>query len=300
MPIDAKKNEPTPYGTAYKCVGCGTAAIQPSPPRSEVAGFYDLPAYYTHGTGHYAEVRPSLADKILAKIAWWLDRERPFNPSAEAKAGDRIIDLGCGHGALLSQFKEMGCLVTGVDPDPAARETAGKNGVPVLDGTAEALPSTLERGSFDLVVMSHSLEHCLDPMLALRNAFDLTKPGGKLYVEVPNCGCVHFETLAECSENFDAPRHLWFFTAEGLTRAVSAAGFEPAAWRYHGFTRHHLRSWREWEKTIADRLAKIDPARKVPRHSYAASVGILARSAFVSFDRKYDAIGMIAVRDASG
>lgn len=299
MPIDAKKNQLTPHGNAYKCVDCGTAAIQPSPPRADVPGFYELPAYYTHGTGHYADVRPSVADRLLTKIAWWLDRERPFDPQAEAKAGDRIIDLGCGHGNLLRTFKEMGCSVLGVDPDSAARETAGNNSVPVLDGTAEALPSSLDDQSFDLVIMSHSLEHCLDPMLALRNAFGLTKPGGKLYVEVPNCGCVHFETLAECSENFDAPRHLWFFTADGLRRSVSAAGFHFGEWRYHGFTRHHDRSWREWEKTISDRVTKADPALRPARHNYLASMGILARSAFARFDRKYDAMGIIAVKPAN-
>jgi hypothetical protein len=117
-----------------------------------------------------------------------------------------------------------------------------------------------------------------------------------LYVEVPNCACVHFEALDVCGANFDSPRHLSFFTPQGLQGVVKKAGYTPASWRFHGFTRHHLRDWRDWEKTIADRLSKAEPGRKVARHSFAKSIGILARSAFASFDRKYDAIGLIAVR----
>jgi SAM-dependent methyltransferase len=296
MPIDAMKDEPTPHCDAWQCASCGLAGIYPRPSASEVPGFYDLPAYYTHGQGHISAVQPNLADRLLVKLAWWADRSRPFDPAEEACVGDRVVDLGCGNGDLLVQFKALGCDCVGVEPDAVARSKATERGLKVVNGTAEALPPELEPGSFDLVIMSHSLEHCLDPLLALRNAFELTKPGGKLYVEVPNCACVHFEALDVCGANFDSPRHLSFFTPQGLERTAKKAGFTPTSWRFHGFTRHHLRDWRDWENTIADRLQKAEPQRQVSRHSFAKSLRILARSAFATFDRKYDAIGLIAVR----
>jgi SAM-dependent methyltransferase len=296
MPIDPMKDEPTPYRDTWRCKSCGYAGIYPRPSPSEVPGFYDLPSYYTHGQPQANGVQGSIADRLLVKLAWWGDCARPFNPAVDAKAGERVVDLGCGSGDMLADLKELGCDVVGVEPDAAARANAAGRGLTVLDGTAEALPAELEAGSFDLVIMSHSLEHCLDPLLALQNAYELTKPGGRLYVEVPNCGCAHFEALDVCGANFDSPRHLSYFTRQALERAATKAGFVAESWRYHGFTRHHRRDWRDWENTIADRLQTAEPGRRASRHSLGKSLRILARSAFAGFERKYDAIGLIAVR----
>lgn len=296
MPIDAKKDEPTPFSTVVQCRLCKLAMISPLPRADEVPSFYQLPQYYTHGEGHMRRVEEHLQDKILARIAWSFDRARPFNVDEMMKRlspGASICDLGCGHGVLLQRFKQLGCEVIGVDPDSSARELGARSGITVLAGTAEKLPVELGNRQFDLVLMTHSLEHCIDPMAALANAARLTKRGGFFYCEVPNCGCLHFRAFTVCSEMFDSPRHLWFFTADSLRQALDKSGFIFDSWRFEGFSRHHSRSWREWEATIFDRLAKRSMKAK-SRHTLFRSAVLLVQSAFVSAAWKYDCVGVLA------
>lgn len=295
MPIDAKKNEPTPYSSVAKCTECGSAHLAPMPGAEEIAEFYNLASYYTHGESHIANVVPTSADKVLTRIAWAFDHGEEFDVLRIAKSlppSARICDLGCGHALYLRQFMELGFEVVGVEPDPSARAQAAAAGVQVLEGTAEDLPDL--SGNFDLVLCTHALEHCRDAPKALSNAYSLTKRGGLCYIEVPNCACAHFETFTICSENFDAPRHVWFFTPQSLIDLAKKTGFTLRKQLFLGYTRNFSPSWRAWEREIARRVEKFGVNPK--RHTYAASVSLLLRSFRRTPDRKYDSFGLILSR----
>jgi SAM-dependent methyltransferase len=297
MPLDAKKNEPTPYSSVVRCERCGLGSLSPLPEADEIPAFYALDRYYTHGESHISAVPPSLLDKALTKLAWWADHSEPFDPARIAVSlspGARICDLGCGHAQYLQTFKALGFEVVGVDPDPSARAQAAQAGVMVLEGTAEDVPDMGRQ--FDLVLMTHSLEHCRDPERALANAARLTKPGGLCYIEVPNCACEHFETFTICSEMFDAPRHIHFFTPAALEEGCRRAGLSIKKRLFSGYVRDFGTGWRGWEKDIADRVNNLDPSLKAKRHSFAASVGLLLRSFWRSPERKYDCVGLLLTK----
>lgn len=296
MPIDAKKNEPTPFGRILRCADCGLARSARMPDPAEVGGFYDLKSYYTHGESHMREVAPGLIDRILIRLAWAADRATPFDVDAVAAMlppGARVLDIGCGDGEKLAAFRDRGFNVLGIDPDPGSRAYVASQGLTALPGTAEMPPSELADQRFDLVIMSHALEHCIDPARALASVRRLTALGGLGYIEVPNAACHHFETFRQCSEMFDAPRHLWFFTPDALAKMADSAGLDIAAWRYNGFTRLFTPSWRAWECEIHDRLARRGISGGARRHSRWRSVLLLARSAFAPPNRKYDSIGIL-------
>src|SRR4249919_1805573 len=132
MPIDAKKNQPTPFSTVLKCRDCGLGMLAPLPDADVIPKLYELDAYYTHGETHMPERPSTLADRVLTKLAWWFDRSREFDVQEIARTlppGGRICDLGCGDALYLQQFKALGFEVVGVDPDVAARERAAEAGV---------------------------------------------------------------------------------------------------------------------------------------------------------------------------
>ena len=296
MPIDAKKNEPTPFGRILRCNGCGLARSARMPDPADVGEFYDLSSYYTHGQSHMRAVIPDLIDRILIRLAWVADRATPFDVDAIAAMlppGAHILDIGCGDGDKLAAFRDRGFDVLGVDPDPGSRAYVASLGLVALAGTAEAPPPEIADQRFDLVIMSHALEHCIDPARALATMRRLTAPLGLGYIEVPNAACHHFETFRQCSEMFDAPRHLWFFTPAALARMAEGAGLEVAARHHNGFTRLFTPTWRAWECEIHDRLARRGLADNVKRHSRWRSVLLLARSAFAPPERKYDSIGIL-------
>jgi SAM-dependent methyltransferase len=300
MPIDAKKDAPTPFADVLRCEGCGLGMATRMPKAEEVADLYDLTSYYTHGSSHMPTVRPRLLDRVLTRLAWQVDHARPFDVDAMARRlspGARVLDIGSGDGELLELFRDRGFDVLGVDPDARSREYCATKGLTVLPGTAEHPPEALEGQAFDLIIMSHSLEHCLDPVRAIQRIGALLSPRGLAYVEVPNAGCRHFETFRQCSEMFDAPRHLWFFNQNALLQLTRRQGFRVAQSYHNGFTRLFSPSWRGWECEIYDRLARRGFRKGAVRHSWLRSLLLLAQTAFARPDRKYDSIGLLISRD---
>lgn len=301
MPIDPMKNTKTPFASALRCDDCGLGVISPLPEPCEIPELYALDQYYTHGASHIARLAPSFLDKALIKLAWWFDRSELFAPSniighLPPPEHAKICDLGCGGAKYLQEFQAAGFSVLGVDPDANAREQAMASGVSVLPGTAEDLPPDMATDQYDLVIMTHSLEHCRNPLTALENAFRLTAPGGLCYVEVPNCACEHFETFTVCSTMFDAPRHLQFFTPSSLKAMMEKVGFSWKKTLHMGYVRQFHPSWRAWEATIHDRAIAADPSLRLKRHNFLAGAALFLRSAFMPRERKYDSIGYLMRR----
>jgi SAM-dependent methyltransferase len=67
--------------------------------------------------------------------------------------GKRVLHLLCGSGEATAAIAELGAVTTGVDPRPAALETARERWPKILwvDGDPQSLPRQLRRGRFDLV-----------------------------------------------------------------------------------------------------------------------------------------------------
>jgi ubiquinone/menaquinone biosynthesis C-methylase UbiE len=98
--------------------------------------------------------------------------------------GARILDIGCGDGALVRALAARGAIAVGVDPDPvmlaAARRLAAEAHVPAtfLEGRAENLP--FPDASFDVVTAMTVLCFVPDAKGALREMARVLRPGGRL------------------------------------------------------------------------------------------------------------------------
>jgi SAM-dependent methyltransferase len=96
-------------------------------------------------------------------------------------------------------------------------------GIEVHAKPAEEVLPRLER--FDVIVMSHVLEHFLDPGAMLRLTGRRLKPGGVLYVEVPHIPleAMHRHVDSVWAPRFDEP-HITFFDPGSLRRVLAANG----------------------------------------------------------------------------
>jgi SAM-dependent methyltransferase len=279
--------------------------LHPRPTADEVAASYEVD-YYTHGGAPVAPHRKRVLERVREHLAWRAD----FGTDLTAgRLGDLVagrgsptaVEIGCGDGKLLADLRAAGWSVVGVEPDPAARRAAAARGLEVYDGTAEAPPDAVRDRTFDAVVMQHVLEHCLDPLAALRSAAALLKPGGVLVVETPNNEAAGCRAAGAAWPWLDVPRHLNFFTAHSLRLACAAAGLTVTATEYTGYTRQYQPPWVEMERRIRASFREAGAAVTTPDLDRSAW-GLLFRTALAAPRYKYDSVRVEVRRDpaASG
>ncbi|MEI2808959.1 MAG: methionine biosynthesis protein MetW [Nocardioides sp.] len=100
--------------------------------------------------------------------------------------GSRVLDLGCGDGQLLAHlFAARGCRGTGVDVDPPAVLAAIRRGVPVIELDVDRGLSEFADDTYDVVVVSQTLQAMRHPDAVLR---DVSRIAGRGIVSVPNFG----------------------------------------------------------------------------------------------------------------
>jgi len=116
--------------------------------------------------------------------------------AAVALHGKRVLEIGAGYGVSLAlMLKHFHADAVGVEPASAGFDASFKcalavldaNGLDssrVIDASGEALPFADQ--SFDIVYSNNVLEHTQRPEQVLREAMRVLRPGGTLYVEVPN------------------------------------------------------------------------------------------------------------------
>src|SRR5262245_37630133 len=99
--------------------------------------------------------------------------------------GARILDVGCGTGALGARLAGLGNHVEGITHDPQEAEVAAGRvaAVHVLDlDEPSAIAEAVDLPRFDAVILSNVLEHLRDPVATLRGLDPLLDTGAPAYV----------------------------------------------------------------------------------------------------------------------
>jgi 2-polyprenyl-3-methyl-5-hydroxy-6-metoxy-1,4-benzoquinol methylase len=148
----------------------------------------------------------------------------------------KVLDLGCGNGALCGLLNGMGLEVAGVEYDKAGVELARSKhadipffNLGVQDDPAEVLATC---GVQDVVVSTEVIEHLFAPHLLPIFAGKLLKQGGKLIVSTPYHG--YLKNLAIClTDHWDQHHtplwhggHIKFWSRATLSRLLEENGFK--------------------------------------------------------------------------
>lgn len=171
---------------------------------------WDPQAYEKHG---------AFVHGLAGGVLEWLD----------ARAGEHILDLGCGNGQLTQRIAKTGASVRGVDASPNMVEAACSRGVAADLAKAEELPYA--ETSFDAVFSNAALHwvHGQDAMM--REVHRVLKPGGRFVAEMGGHGNiaairVAFTAALERNGFGDREGDVNFYpTPEEYTRRLEAHGF---------------------------------------------------------------------------
>lgn len=100
--------------------------------------------------------------------------------------GSRVLDIGCGDGALIDKlFHEKGCDARGIEIDMAEVTHAVAHGLPVMHGDADTDLAHYPDAAFDYVVLSRTLQAVEQPRAVLRQ---MLRIGARAVVSFPNFG----------------------------------------------------------------------------------------------------------------
>lgn len=98
--------------------------------------------------------------------------------------GSRVLDIGCGDGALMAALRdEKGCDARGLEIDPANVARAVARGLSVVQGDADTDLAAYPEGSFDYAVLSQTLQTTHRPDMILA---ELLRIGKQAFVSFPN------------------------------------------------------------------------------------------------------------------
>jgi SAM-dependent methyltransferase len=136
---------------------------------------------------------------------------------------ESILDIGSGVGAFVRTMQQAGWSVTGLEPDGGARAHAKTDfGVELQDSNQLF---QLPEKSFDAITLWHVLEHVHDLQGYMERLKNLIRPGGRLFIAVPNYTSKDAGIYAQYWAAWDVPRHLYHFSPGAMETLLSGFGF---------------------------------------------------------------------------
>lgn len=209
-----------PLCSSLQCQSCGLLFLDIRFDEVEMAALYN-----DYRGAQYAAQRERF-EPGYATLNAALNTRLPDTAQAEAfltpHLGERprVLDWGGGTGDNTPFLKSA-----------AAIDIFDISGQALVAGARRVGREALQGGAYDLVVLSHVLEHLPAPAEAVREAAEALGDGSILYVEVPFEGLVaadpHSRDLAPRKKHWH--EHVNFFTEDAIRALVAGCGLEVVA-----------------------------------------------------------------------
>lgn len=194
-----------------QCASCSLVWLQ-NPPAQEEMSFH-------YGAEYHKAITNAGETRIDAR--WRYPRRRVL----EMVQGGTLLDIGCSSGGFLRTLKGADWKLYGIEISPEeARRAEASSGAQVFVGGI--LNAPFSEASFDVITGFHVLEHVSDPNHVIENMWKWLKPGGILYLHVPNVEALEARIFRSYWYGLELPRHLYHFSPTSLSRLFAHFQFE--------------------------------------------------------------------------
>jgi SAM-dependent methyltransferase len=250
-----------------RCADCQLVFVRPMPSEEDL---YEYNSAYSDNAHGGLNLHPGALLFFSGMALLRLEHVLSYYPDGGANIKS-VLEIGPGHGFFCEHVlrRSPACSYSVIESDHSCRERLRTLGATVYENLNK-LDSW--RGTFDLLVMSHVLEHSGDPFGFLDAAIGLLAPGGVVFIEVP---CRDFEFKEE-----DEP-HLVFFDKASLQRLFERLGLCNLRLSYHGKEIHRIKK----ESRISAFAARL--ARTVSRRT---GMSLSRKPSFIEDPAIWDAV----------
>jgi 2-polyprenyl-3-methyl-5-hydroxy-6-metoxy-1,4-benzoquinol methylase len=212
----------------------------------------------------------ALTEGFVVQRFWHAEKSRMIGKFSRPKAGERLLDIGCGSGVIADFLRSFDTSVIAVDGNPDAisyaRRTFGRDGIEFRLGQVDDV--TAPHGSIDRSYCLEVIEHLyMNQVESLfKRVGELTRPGGTLTLTTPNYRGVWpaiewtLDSL-KAVPHLDGDQHVTRFNAASLRKLLDQTG-----WRVDLMTTFSTVSpwlsvagWR-----LAERVATIEDRMSLP------------------------------------
>lgn len=213
-----------------QCQNCGLVYLNPQPEPEELERYY--PRNYGPFQDDNTIFKYGRFSIMLKRIKNWLFNKYAAKIEITEKSNsvneERIVnylDFGCGGGSHLEKvrLKHPNWNLYGLDNNKFACELVRKKGFKVFEG--DILELDLPNNFFDVINMSHIIEHVADPKGTLIKLNSIMKKGATMIISTPNFDSWAAKIFRKYWYAVESPRHLFLFSYKTLTRLLDDTNF---------------------------------------------------------------------------
>lgn len=204
-----------------KCSACGTLFIDPMPSDAELSSYYSA---YTKESEVVLQTGIGSKVPALRRAYHLISGDIDPRDFVAVPDGGKVLDYGSGGGTYLSYFHTRGVDIVGAEISDVMIAACSNAGLQICRVESfDEIP--FPDGEFDVVYLMQVFEHLRNPRRFMRELSRVLKPGGALYLAVPNASSRWRRFFGtNWVSGWFAPFHLVHYTRESLTQLAAEFG----------------------------------------------------------------------------
>ena len=229
-------------GRIARCESCGLVIQDLGWDEEKLRNYYEKEYQTTNSLvlGESQSPEKHFADRMKT-IGSVFEKVKPF-----LRPENRVLEVGCGAGELLSLIKPFVKHCVGVELNTSFVGFIKSR--LKIDAYAEDVNKLKLDEKFDLVISISTIDHLPNPLKTLVSMKRFLSPDGRIYVEVPNIdeALNHLlppSTRAKYNKFFWHRAHLFYFSKDTISALFKKAGLEVGVTCRHEYTLKNFLNW---------------------------------------------------------
>jgi 2-polyprenyl-3-methyl-5-hydroxy-6-metoxy-1,4-benzoquinol methylase len=202
----------------WQCASCTLRFTQNIPAENAIGSYYQSENYISH-----TDTNKGIINRLyrIARRFTIKGKRNIIQSFTRLSKGD-LLDVGAGTGVFASYMQQSGWSVTGLEPDVEARKKAAEIYSITLQESSMLLE--LEANRFDVITLWHVIEHVHSLHQYISQLKKVLKPGGTLFIAVPNYTSTDASDYGAFWAAYDVPRHLYHFSPVAMRTLIQQHG----------------------------------------------------------------------------